>query len=100
MINNMLLVPVADIPLAGAFAAAPGAFLPTGVPALLGTADLPATARPRVIAGGLAQRRGQTSVQAKPCNGQQGTSVKTYTHAMSAAATGSQTGSLPAWDPV
>jgi hypothetical protein len=98
--NNMRSVPVADMPRAGAFAAAPGAFLPIGVPTLLGTVDLPVTARPRVIAGGLAQRRGQTSVQAKPCNGQQGTSVKTYTHAMSAAATGSQTGSLPAWDPV
>jgi hypothetical protein len=96
----MRSVPVADMPRAGAFAAAPGAFLPIGVPALLGPADLPVTARPRVIAGGLAQRRGQTSVPAKPCNGQQGTSVKTYTHAMSAAATGSQTGSLPAWDPV
>ena len=59
------------------------------------------TARPRVIAGGLAQRRGQKSVQAQPITGQPGTSVKTYTHAMSAAANaGSQTGSLPAWDPV
>ncbi len=101
MNNNMRSVPVADIPRAGAFAAAPGACLPTGVPALLGPAELPLTARPRVIAGGLAQRRGQTSVQAKPGTGQQGTSVKTYTHAMSAAANGgSQTGSLPAWDPV
>ncbi len=101
MNNNMRSVPVADIPRAGAFAAAPGACLPTGVPALLGPAELPLTARPRVIAGGLAQRRGQTSVQTKPGTGQQGTSVKTYTHAMSAAANGgSQTGSLPAWDPV
>ena len=100
MNNNMRSVPVADTPRAGAFAAAPGACLPIGVPALLGPAELPLTARPRVIAGGLAQRRGQTSVQAKPGNGTQGTSVKTYTHAMSAAATGSQTGSLPAWDPV
>ncbi|HEY9241558.1 MAG TPA: hypothetical protein VIP48_06230 [Streptosporangiaceae bacterium] len=99
--NNMRSVPVADMPWAGAFAAAPGACLPMGVPVLLGPAELPVTARPRVIAGGLAQRRGQTSVQAKPGIGQQGTSVKTYTHAMSAAATGgSQTGSLPAWDPV
>lgn len=96
MNNNMLPVPVADIPLAGAFAAAPGACLPIGLPAFLGPAELPLTARPRVIAGGLAQRRGQKSVQAQP-----GTSVKTYTHAMSAAANGgSQTGSLPAWDPV
>ena len=101
MINNMLLVPVADIPQAGAFAATPGACLPTGVPAFLGTAELPLTARPRVIAGELAQRRGQKSVQATPGTGQPGTSVKTYTHAMSAAANaGSQTGSLPAWDPV
>jgi hypothetical protein len=99
--NNMRSVPAADIPWAGAFAAAPGACLPIGVPALLGPAELPLTARPRVIAGGLAQRRGQTSVQATPGTGQQGTSVKTYTHAMSAAANGgSQTGSLPAWDPV
>ena len=99
MNNNMLPVPVADMPRAGAFAAAPGACLPTGVPALLGPAEHPLTARPRVIAGGLAQRRGQKSVQAQPA--QPGTSVKTYTHAMSAAANGgSQTGSLPAWDPV
>ena len=101
MNNNMLPVPVAHMPQAGAFAAAPGACLPTGVPALPGPAELPLTARPRVIAGGLAQRRGQKSVQAKPGTGQPGTSVKTYTHAMSAAANGgSQTGSLPAWDPV
>ncbi len=101
MNNNMLPVPVVDLPQAGAFAAAPGACLPTGMPALLGTAELPLTARPRVIAGGLAQRRGQKSVQATPGTGQPGTSVKTYTHAMSAAANGgSQTGSLPAWDPV
>jgi hypothetical protein len=99
--NNMLAVPVADIPLAGAFAAAPGACLLTAMPVLLGTAELPLTARPRVIAGGLVQRRGQKSVQAQPITGQPGTSVKTYTHAMSAAANGgSQTGSLPAWDPV
>ena len=96
MNNNMYSVPVADLPQAGAFAAAPGACLPIGLPALLGPAELPMTARPRVIAGGLAQRRGQKSVQAQP-----GTSVKTYTHAMSAATNGgSQTGSLPAWDPV
>jgi hypothetical protein len=99
--NNMRSVPVADIPWAGAFAAAPGACLPMGGTALLGPAELPLTARPRVIAGGLAQRRGQTSVQAKPGTGQPSTSVQTYTHAMSAAANaGSQTGSLPAWDPV
>lgn len=98
---HMRSVPVADMPRAGAFAATPAACLPMGLPALLGPAELPMTARPRVIAGGLVQRRGQTSVQAKPGSGQQGTSVKTYTHAMSAAATGgSQTGSLPAWDPV
>jgi hypothetical protein len=60
------------------------------------------TARPRVIAaGGFAQRRGQESVQAKRGTGQPSTSVKTYTHAMSAADNdGSETGSLPAWDPV
>jgi hypothetical protein len=100
--NNMLPVPVADMPRAGAFAATPGACLPTGVLALLGPAEHPMTARPRVIAGGLAQRRGQTYVQAQPgIIGEPGTSVQTYTHAMSAAANaGSQTGSLPAWDPV
>ena len=97
----MRSLPVADMPWAGASAASPAACLPIGVPALLGPAELPMTARPRVIAGGLDQRRGQTSVQAKPGFGQQGTSVKTYTHAMrAAAADGSQTGSLPAWDPV
>ncbi len=102
MNNNMLLVPVADLPQAGAFAAAPGACLPTGVPALLGPAEHPVTARPRVIIDGApAQRRDQESVQVKPSFGQPGTSAKTYTHAMSAAARGgSQTGSLPAWDPV
>jgi hypothetical protein len=100
--NNMRSVPVADMPRAGAFAAAPGACLPMGGPALLGPAELPVAARPRVIAAdGLAQRHGQESVQAKPGIGQPSTSVKTYTHAMSAAADGgSQTGSLPAWDPV
>ena len=101
MNNNMQPVPVADMPRAGAFAAAPGARLPMGVLALPGTAEHPIAARPRVIAGVLAQRHGQESVQAKPGFGQQGTSVKTYNHAMSAAAGGgSQTGSLPAWDPV
>jgi hypothetical protein len=100
--NNMRSVPVADMPWAGAFAATPGACLPMGGPALLGPAGLPATARPRVITGSeFAQRHGQTSVQVKPGFGQQGTSVKTYIHATSAAANGgSQTGSLPAWDPV
>ena len=101
MNNNMRSLPVTDMPWAGAFAAAPASCLPMGGSALLGPAELPMTARPRVIAGALVQRRGQTSVQAKPGFGQQGTSVKTYTHAMSAAASGgSQTGSLPAWDPV
>jgi len=100
--NNMLPVPVADMPRAGAFAAAPGACLLTGLPALLGPAEHPATARPRVIISGVfAQRHGQESVQVKPGFGQPGTSAKTYTHAMSAAARGgSQTGSHPAWDPV
>jgi hypothetical protein len=100
--NNMLPVPAVDLPQAGAFAAAPGACLPTGMPARLGPAERPMTARPRVITSGvLGQRRGQESVQAKPAAGTAGTSAKTYTHAMSAAANGgSQTGSLPAWDPV
>ena len=102
MNNNMLPVPAVDLPQAGAFAAAPGACLPTGMPARLGPAEHPMTARPRVITeGALGQRRGQESVQVKPGFGQPGTSAKTYTHAMSAAARGgSQTGSLPAWDPV
>jgi hypothetical protein len=100
--NNMLPVPVADMPRAGAFAAAPDACLLTALPALLGTAQHPMTARPRVITAGVfAQRRGQESVQIKAGTGQPGTSAKTYIHAMSAAARGgSQTGSLPAWDPV
>lgn len=102
MNNNMLPVPVADMPRAGAFAAAPDACLLTAMPALLGTAEHPTTARPRVIISGVfAQRRGQKSVQVKPGAGQPGTSAKTYTHAMNAAARGgSETGSHPAWDPV
>ena len=102
MNNNMLPVPVAHMPQAGAFAAAPGACLPTGVPALLSPAEHRMTPRPRVITDGVfAQRRDQASVQVKPGAGTAGTSAKTYTHAMSAAARGgSQTGSHPAWDPV
>lgn len=100
--NDMYSVPVADLPRAGAFAATPGACLPMGVLALLGPAEYPLTARPRVITGVLAQRRDQAPTQVEPgIFGQPSTSVKTYTHAMSAAADGgSQTGSLPAWDPV
>jgi hypothetical protein len=99
--NNMRTVPVADKPWAGTFAAAPGACLPTGVLALLGQAEHRVTARPRVRTELLAQRRDQAFNQVKPGIGQPGTSVDNYTHAMSAAADGgSQTGSLPAWDPV
>jgi hypothetical protein len=99
--NNMRSVPVADMPWTGAFAAAPGACLPMGVLALLDPAGHLGTARPRVITDPLERRRDQASTQVKPGFGQPSTSVQTYTHAMSAAAdAGSQTGSLPAWDPV
>ncbi len=101
MNNNTRSVPVADMPRAGTFAAAPGTCLPIGVLALLGSAEQRVTARPRVRTDLLAQRRGQAFAQVKPEIGQPGTAVQTYTHAMSAAANGgSQTGSLPAWDPV
>ncbi len=101
MNNNMRSVPVADMPRAGTFAAAPGTCLPIGVLALLDPAEHRVTARPRVLTDVLAQRRDQAFTQVKPGIGQPGTSVQTYTHAMSAAANGgSQTGSLPAWDPV
>ena len=99
--NDMRWVPVAANPRAGAFAAAPGACLPMGVLAFLDPAEHLMIARPRVITGVPAQRRDQAFTQVKPGLGQQSTSAKTYTHAISAVANGgSQTGSLPAWDPV
>jgi len=99
--NNMRPVPVTGMPWAGAFAAAPGACLAMAGAALGNQAEGIVLARPRVRTGVLAQRRDQAPAQVKPGFGQQITSVKTYTHVTCAAADGgSQTGSLPAWDPV
>ncbi|MGP7996441.1 MAG: hypothetical protein ACLPKI_03755 [Streptosporangiaceae bacterium] len=97
----MRSVPVAGMPWAGAFAAAPGTCLPMAGPALRNPAEDIVLARPRVSTGVLAQRRDQAFAQVKPGFGQQSTATETYTHAIRAAADGgSQTGSLPAWDPV
>ena len=101
MNNDMRWVPVAANPRAGAFAAAPGACLPMGVLALPDPAGHLVMARPRVTTGVRAQRRDQAFTQVMPGLGQLSTSAKTYTHAIRAVADGgSQTGSLPAWDPV
>ena len=98
--NNMLSLPVAGYPWAGAFAAAPGACLPMGTLASLSSAEHPVLARPRAATSVLAQRRDQASAQVKPVFGQPSTTTM-YTHVIRAAADGgSQTGSLPAWDPV
>jgi hypothetical protein len=99
--NDMTWVPVAANTQTGAFAAAPGACLPMGPLALLDPAGHLVIARPRVSSGAGVQRRDQAFTKVMPGLGQQGTSAKTYTHAIRAVANGgSQTGSLPAWDPV
>jgi hypothetical protein len=99
--NDTRWVPVAANPRAGAFAAAPGACLPMGVLALLDPAEHLVITRPRVITGVRAQRHDQAFSKVMSRLGQPSTATKTYTLANRAVADGgSQTGSLPAWDPV
>ena len=102
MNNNVTLVPVAARPWTG-ISAAP-----------LGTSDLSGFALAQIAAGFramapscaatgvlLPEHQLQAAIPAMPGPGQQTTTVETYTHAIGAAAKrDSQTGSLPAWDPV
>ena len=103
MNNNVILVPVAARPRTGVSAASLGAGLLSGVVLAQPAADNRAMA-PSCAAHGVQlppQWRLQADFPAMPGLGQQGTAAKTYTHAIGAAAKrGSQTGSLPAWDPV
>ena len=101
----MTFVPVTALPWAGATAASLDTCLTSGVMAARGTADDRMVAPARAVICDLPQRQRQASASVMPglvsTEGQQSNLHKTYTDAIPAAAhTGSQTGSLPAWDPV
>ena len=102
MNNNMVSVPVAASPRAGACAASLGALLPFGVPAAFRSTDHRAMTPWGATAGAARQRLRKASVKPSlPVALGQRMSAKTYLHAIGAATnSGSQTGSLPAWDPV
>jgi hypothetical protein len=99
--NDMTFVLVTARPWAGVSAAAPDACPPLGGLAALRVAEHRAMPDFPATTSAFPQRLHQESVSVKPGFGQQGTSVPTYINATGAAANGgSQTGSLPAWDPV
>jgi hypothetical protein len=101
-VNNFVtFVPVAARPRTGISAAPLGASDLSGF-ALTQGADFRAMA-PSCAATGvlLLEQPLQAAIPAMPGLSQQGTTVETYRHAIGAAAKrDSQTGSLPAWDPV
>ena len=102
MNNNVTLVPVTARPWTGISAAPLGASDLSGFALAQSAADFRAMA-PSCAATGvlLPEQPLQAAIPAMPGLGQQSTTVETYTHAIGAAAKrGSQTGSLPAWDPV
>ena len=102
--SNEILVPVA-LTCAGISAASLAARPSLGVLATSGTADIREMAPSRAAAGVRMPWPGQGPASAKPRLGfaqrKQNNPAQTYAHAIGAVATrDSQTGSLPAWDPV
>ena len=102
--SNESFVPVAQT-CAGISAAPLGARPSLGVLATSCTADIREMAPSRAAAGVRMPWLGQASASAKPRLGfaqrKQNNPAQTYAHAIGAVATrDSQTGSLPAWDPV
>jgi hypothetical protein len=102
--SNETYVPVARL-CAGISAAPLGARPSLGVLATSRTADIREMAPSRAAAGVRMPWLGQGPATVKPRVGsaprKQGNPAQTYTHAIGAVITDdSQTGSLPAWDPV
>ena len=101
MNNNVTLVPVTARPWTGISAAPLGASNLSGFALTQGTdfrAMAPSCATTGVL---LPEQPLQAATPAMPGLGQQSITVETYRHAIGAAAKrDSQTGSLPAWDPV
>ena len=105
MNSNETFIPVTARPYAGISAASLGARPSLGVLATSCTADIREMAPSRAAAGVRMPWISQGPASVKPRLGfahrTQNNPAQTYAHAIGAVATGdSQTGSLPAWDPV
>jgi hypothetical protein len=103
--SNETFIPVTARPYAGISAASLGARPSLGVLVTSCTADIREMAPSRAAAGVRMPWISQGPAPVKPRLGfahrKQNNPAQTYAHAIGAAATGdSQTGSLPAWDPV
>jgi hypothetical protein len=103
--SNETFIPVTARPYAGISAASLGARPSLGVLPASCTADIREMAPSRAAAGVRMPWISQGPAPVKPRLGfahrTQNNPAQTYAHAIGAAATGdSQTGSLPAWDPV
>ncbi len=101
MNNNVTLVPVTARPWTGISAAPLGAGDLSGFDLARSGAEFRAMAPSCAAIGVLLAEQQLQATPAMPGLGQQSTTVETYIHAIGAAAKrDSQTGSLPAWDPV
>jgi hypothetical protein len=103
--SNETFIPVTARPYAGISAASLGARPSLGVLPTFCTADIREMAPSRAAAGVRMPWISQGPAPVKPRLGfahrKQNNPAQTYAHAIGAVATGdSQTGSLPAWDPV